>query len=84
MSMKRRHAIAAVALAGVLALTGAVSGCRGKSGDAAGNRPARQPAVVTTPTPAADVNVDLSDVDAMLAELDKQLSEADKTPADED
>jgi hypothetical protein len=79
--MKRSYAIAALALVGALALTG----CRGKSGDAAGNRPAQQPAAVTsTQAPDAQVNVDLSDVDKMLAEVDKQISEADKAPADED
>lgn len=83
MPMKRSYAIAALALVGVLALTG----CRGKSGDAAGNRPAKQTTQTTTTTPqeaATQVTVDLSDVDTMLAEVDKQLSEADKAPADED
>jgi hypothetical protein len=86
--MKRSYAIAALALVGVLALTG----CRGKAGDAAGGSPARQPvATSSTPKPsvapqvaASQVTVDLSDVDAMMAELDRQLGEADKSPADAD
>lgn len=72
----------ALALVGVLALTR----CRGKSGDAAGNRPARQDTVTTTTQQgsATQTDVDLSNVDQMLNDVDKQMNEADKPPADED